>query len=175
MAVGSLLKCPHCGNNFYRQFREKYCSDACRFWHKVSLGSETECWLWLGTKPAFGHGQFVSGGRVVYAHRHSWELRHGAVPVGKCVLHKCDVPACVNPSHLFLGTREDNMADMWAKRRGSNPPRRIGSSHHASKLTEDDVRAIRSSTKTKMQLAEHYGVARRTISHIINRNIWTHV
>lgn len=119
--------CSRCGSVFTLAYNHQaFCSDECRFWAKVAKAGADDCWLWTGTKPAFGHGQFVVNSRVVYAHRFSWELVNGKLPPGDdvCVLHKCDVPACVNPSHLFVGTREENLADMRAKGRGQNPPPR---------------------------------------------------
>lgn len=87
-----------------------------QFWSKVN---RTEgCWLWAGSKRSeMGYGSFVVRGRSFAAHRVSWELTHGPIPPGLKVLHKCDVPACVNPDHLFLGTDKDNHQDKAAKGR----------------------------------------------------------
>lgn len=178
MADVKLKTCSHCGKAFALSHNgQLYCSDGCRFWAKVARAGPDDCWMWTGTKPAFGHGQFRLNGRAVYAHRFSWELIHGELPRGDdvCVLHKCDVPACVNPSHLFVGTRKQNLSDMRNKGRGHNPPLLTGERHHSAKLTEDDVRAIRASSEGQLQLASRYGVARRTINHIINRRIWRHI
>ena len=75
-----------------------------RFWRHVAKGDG--CWLWIGFKNQWGYGRFHRNMSFPYAqaHRLSWELEHGAIPAGLCVLHRCDVPACVNPDHLFLGT-----------------------------------------------------------------------
>lgn len=117
--------CALCGVEFtLRHNCDLYCSDECRFWAKVDKRGPDDCWLWSGATIEFGHGQFSSGKRNVYAHRYSWEMANGPIPDGLYVLHKCDVPACVNPSHLFLGTQTENMADMRRKGRGSKPPRR---------------------------------------------------
>lgn len=119
-------ECLHCGREFaLSHSAQKFCNDACRFWAKVGPRPAGECWLWHSARHRSGHGQFGVGPvDRIYAHRFSWELHNGPVPEGLCVLHRCDVPACVNPDHLWLGTREDNMHDMWAKGRGSKPPRR---------------------------------------------------
>lgn len=95
-----------------------------RFWNNVR---KTEgCWLWLGKPLSNGYGQFAFGGRNRMtggkikrdlAHRMSWRLTYGEISAGLNVLHKCDVPTCVNPVHLFLGTQLDNVKDMTAKGR----------------------------------------------------------
>lgn len=100
-----------------------------RFWEKVN---KTEgCWLWTAntTKDRKGNKRYglIGAGRrgegMLYAHRVSWELHFGEVPEGMLVLHTCDTPPCVNPSHLFLGTQTVNMQDMIAKgRRGKTGP-----------------------------------------------------
>jgi len=84
------------------------------YWAKVDKSSD--CWLWTASLVC-GYGSFRFNGRTHRAHRLSWILQHGAIPSGKHVLHKCDTPACVNPSHLFLGGQLENMRDMVAKGR----------------------------------------------------------
>lgn len=90
-----------------------------RFWAKVVKSAS--CWLWQGKPNDSGYGTLRTGdeGAPEYAHRYSWRLHKGPVPDGYCVLHRCDTPLCVNPEHLFLGTRGSNNADAKAKRRTS--------------------------------------------------------
>ena len=80
-----------------------------KFWSKVQKSDG--CWEWLGAKSR-KYGQSYDGVRSTGAHRFSWILHKGEIPEGKWVLHKCNNPSCVNPDHLYLGTRADNIGDM---------------------------------------------------------------
>lgn len=94
-----------------------------RFWEKVDRRGPDDCWLWTASLSA-GYGQIGLGGKDGgngHAHRVAWELSRGPIPVGLNVLHRCDVPACCNPRHLFLGTLRDNTVDMYAKGRAAGP------------------------------------------------------
>lgn len=89
-----------------------------RLWPRVRK-DESGCWLWTGAKKQGGYGKISAGGDNgwVLTHRVAWELTNGLIPAGLMVCHRCDVPACCNPGHLFLGTARDNMQDMIAKGR----------------------------------------------------------
>lgn len=96
-----------------------------RFEAKVNRSGPGGCWLWTGAPVARGYGRIGfgktgKGGTVMYAHRFSWELHNGPILDGLNVLHHCDNPPCVNPSHLFLGTQGDNVTDMVQKGRHKN-------------------------------------------------------
>lgn len=92
-----------------------------RFEAKVERCPMSGCWLWTDAPNGSGYGRIFTGGRDVMAHRVSYEMHCGSIPDGLQVLHRCDTPACVNPAHLFLGTHDDNMADMKRKGRGRRP------------------------------------------------------
>ena len=110
------------------------------------------------------------------AHRVSYEMFKGPIPSDLCVLHTCDVPSCVNPNHLWLGTRGDNRRDAVAKDRHAKAlPSLRGSKHHSSVLTEDAVRHIKSSADSGVSLAKLYGVTKGLISQIRNGRAWKHV
>ncbi len=101
------------------------------------------CWTWIGANDGRrGYGSIKVNGRNMKAHRVAWELANGTTPGDLSVCHECDNPKCVRPDHLFLGTSQDNARDMIAKGRGRSPGI-FGSEHYASKLSDDDVDAIR--------------------------------
>lgn len=93
-----------------------------RFLAKIRM-PEDGCWEWTASRhPRMGYGRFGDGHRrIVYAHRYMWELARGPIPHGMNVLHRCDNGPCVRPSHLFLGTQRDNIADVIAKGRPLGP------------------------------------------------------
>ena len=134
--------------------------DAERFWSKVNLGDPDHCWEWTGAIISNrGYGKLKVKGKHRLAHRLAWELKVGEIPSGKCVCHKCDNPACVNPSHLFLASHAENMADMVRKGRSR--------SHGRPRLLDDsDKAAIRSDTRIQKQIASDYGISQQAVSAI---------
>ena len=81
-----------------------------RFLARVTMEPNSGCWLWARSW-RHGYGNIKVGGKVLATHRMSWEIFIGPIPPGLHVLHRCDVPCCVRPSHLWLGTPTDNTAD----------------------------------------------------------------
>lgn len=136
---------------------------AVRFWK--GLRPDGDCLVWTGYRAQNGYGRCYMGGRApLYTHRVAWELANGQpIPDGMSVLHRCDNPPCCNPSHLFLGTQPDNLADMYAKGRYKAPP-----VHR--KLTADQEIAVmqqRNRGATLLALAAEYGVHYNTIRRTI--------
>ncbi len=143
-----------------------------RFWAKVHKGSN--CWLWTGSKDSWGYGTFWIEGKTKGTHRVAYELEYGPIVDGLFVCHTCDVPNCVNPEHLFLGTQKDNMIDASNKGR-IKPYTVIGSSNGNSKLTEEQVIAILQDTRKQVRTAEDYNVSESTISKIKKGQRWKHI
>lgn len=130
------------------------------------------CWLWTCATQSHKYGVIRFEGKNIRAHRMSWVLNKGVIPKGQKVLHRCDVPECVNPKHLFLGTQQDNIKDCIDKGRRLTPE---GQSHCNAKLTEEQVIAIRNDSRQQKLIAAEYGVSRFTIGDIQHRRNWKHV
>jgi hypothetical protein len=128
------------------------------------IPTERGCLLWIGYITRSGYGVLAIGKRTEQkgrAHVVSWMLQQGPVPSGLCVLHRCDVRACVNPDHLFLGTRTDNVHDMIQKGRNTS-----GKRSEKRKLTDRQAEEIRQSDLPTREIARHFGLAPKTIRFI---------
>lgn len=157
-----------------------------RFFEKVDKTGT--CWLWTGMKNRKGYGRIgISRGvGMKLAHRISLELHGVRVPDEMCVLHTCDVPSCVNPTHLFLGTRADNNLDMRAKGRANyvawkyvKPEQRARGEDVAKTMTDVKVKELRieyaNGNTSFVKLGKKYGIGRTTVENIIKRRKWAHV
>jgi hypothetical protein len=150
-----------------------------RFWSKVQKEPDSNgCWLWIGAKDVYGYGYLGATRRksAKKAHRLSYEIHYGeGTSKGLCVLHRCDNPPCVNPSHLFLGTRSDNNKDKQAKgrdydKRGENNPR--------AKIKLSDVEKIKrlwKAGKTQDAIAKIYKISQVNVSKIVRGQLWNKV
>lgn len=147
--------------------------DTARFWSKVDRRGDDECWPWRSTIDSKGYGVIEVRRRQWFAHRLSMVVA-GMTPGVLCVLHRCDNPPCVNPSHLFLGTKGDNTRDMVAKGRHARGVRNGG----GVKLDDDRVRAIRDRLAIGdriASIARDFCVSWTAIQFIRDGRTWKHV
>jgi len=145
-----------------------------RFECKFLKKCDSECWPWTASVKENIYGKFYIGQHTMrYAHRVSYELYIGPIPLGLNVLHKCDNTLCVNPRHLFLGTQKDNVQDMIIKKRDRRGICR-GENGQAKLCAEDVQKIINSSLSTKA-LASAFRVSSQCISDIKSGRTWEHV
>jgi hypothetical protein len=137
------------------------------------------CRLYTGNiNKKTGYGSLWYRGRTSQAHIVSFELHKGPVPPGKCVLHTCDVRPCIEPDHLYPGTKKQNTADAYARGRAVN---RRGKEHGMSKLTPELVAQLRRRYKpydpkhNTEAIARELGLSQATIYAAIKGSTWKHV
>lgn len=171
--------------------RKKFCSQRCyhshrtspdvraeNFWRQINKHTLSGCWEYTGKALKSGYGNIgigsIGSDRVqIQAHRYSWILTRGPIPEGICVLHRCDNRLCVNPSHLFLGTKKDNTADAIAKGR-----HHCGERNKKAKLTTEQViemRRLRKQGLTLRELAEQFPVTQTVVQQICAGKKWKHL
>lgn len=145
-----------------------------RFWEKVDRRGPNDCWEWRGATGKGGYGSFWANGGSAKSHRVAYELEVGKIPQGVgyhgfCVCHTCDNRKCVNPTHLFLGTNAENVADRNAKGRTVR-----GEASGKAKLTADEVENIRAlyPGETQKFIADLFGVSRSQIAAIVRNEQW---
>ncbi len=154
--------------------RSNYCSRQCawdsqrqspekRFWKKVARTKAVGCWEWTAWRNAKGYGKFHFRDTSWAAHRASYVMAFGDIPEDIQVLHYCDNPSCVRPSHLFLGNNRDNRADCVSKGR------------NWKRLSVSDVRMIMDSNEGPTHLGRRLGVDRRSILAVRRGETWGHV
>lgn len=132
------------------------------FWEKVKRGAEADCWPWTGFRKKSGHGLTSYKSAPIHASRKAWILTHGPVPSALSVLHRCDNAACCNPSHMYLGTRADNMIDYWQ----NTPPEQRGARGRPSVLDDGQLSTLwqmRKKGATLKECAEVFDVHHSTI------------
>ena len=155
-----------------------------RFWNKVDIRGPDDCWEWTGgrsqtrRKETYGLFRIYKDKGMRSTHRVAWELVYGPIPKGLCVLHSCDNPLCCNSEHLFLGTQQDNVDDMF--RKGRDYHRGVpGEQHPRAKLTNEKVLKIRELYQigfgSQRQLGRLFGVSQATIMNILTRKSWKHI
>ena len=144
-----------------------------RFWSKVLIRGEDDCWEWQNAIQSHGYGSVSIGkkGKTALAHRVAYYLTNGDFPTSLCVLHECDNRRCCNPNHLFLGTIQDNNRDMFEKSRHAH-----GERNGNSKLTIKDVEELRRIHKVKKlsyrKLGKRFGISSTTARGIAKGKYW---
>lgn len=143
----------------------------------------TGCWLWIGTlRGSNSYGVIKSHGKNTPAHRYAYEAFKGKIPEGLIVCHHCDMPSCVNPNHLFIGTQADNEADKVRKGRQSRGERhraalshldRKGENSPRAKLNWELVKEIRKDVRPQRIIANAYNVSQTVISNIKLGKTWS--
>ena len=176
-------RCKGCGNPIFSDTEN--CDQACAntaknarpIWEtffSLTKRAASGCIEWQGAHTDRGYGKIGPRwqGAPSTAHRASFEMQHGPIPDGFCVLHRCDNPSCVNPHHLFLGTFQDNSDDMMMKGRSRQLS---GEDSPVAKLTEGEVQTIRKSNKTQRALAQEFAVSKSLIGRIVRGEVWRKV
>jgi hypothetical protein len=150
-------------------------TDLERFGAKYEPEPNSGCWIWTARIQPNGYGQATlpgGHGSSTGAHRVSWLLHRGLIPVGLCVLHRCDNKPCVNPAHLYIGTLKQNSNDRDERGR-ANTCR--GERHGQSKLTSEDVVAIRrrhAAGEFQRVIADDYGICQSEVSSVVCGRLW---
>lgn len=143
-----------------------------RFMKKVEITDS--CWLWKAALTQDGYGAFWWDGKTLPAHRYAWSFYNGDIPKGMVICHKCDVMSCANPDHLFLGTVQDNHADMVKKRRNAS-----GEKSGKAKLTSTQIIEMRekykNSTHSCTELSKEYGITRENVYYIVHYKTWRNI
>lgn len=143
-----------------------------RFWAKVKIEEQDKCWEWTGVKLPKGYGHLARNGKHLLAHRYSFELTNGPIPLGMQVCHKCDNRKCVNPSHLFLGKPKDNTQDMIRKGRnnfsGLRSGRWLESLRRIPDSTVAKIYELRATGMSGMKIAKIVGAKFQTVYKLLS-------
>lgn len=133
-----------------------------RFWSKVYI-TNNGCWPWVASRDTLGYGLFREGSRLRKAHQVAFRLAYGRETTQQ-VLHRCDTPACVRPSHLFEGTAADNMQDMLRKGRSGRAKLKPAQVVEMKRRRREGEKAT--------ALAREYGIHYSTFKDIMKGRVW---
>jgi hypothetical protein len=143
-----------------------------RFWSKVEVARPDDCWAWTASRNPDGYGRFALNGRMRQAHRVAWFLHYGE-PGQAIVRHRCHNRACVNPTHLEIGTQAENIADMVSAGRQAK-----GCGHGQAKLNDSKAREVKAWLHhgySQRSIARAYGVSVSAINQINTGKTWKHL
>lgn len=148
-----------------------------RFDNGYKINEKTGCWEWIKTMHSKnGYGSIgVGTSNSEKAHKISYILHKGEIPIGLCVCHTCDNPKCVNPNHLWLGTPKDNSDDKFKKNRFVSCK---GESNGGCKITEEIAKKIKEMLligKTSMEISRFFNINYKTVFHIKHGHTWKHI
>lgn len=168
--------CNHCGQVFQpTNGGMRFCRPECALWGRTR--KTKSCWLYEGGRIPTGYGKIKVDGRQLYAHRFAWMLTCGEIPSGLFVCHVCDVPNCVRPEHLFLGTNQENQ---WDDRDKGRQPLQ-GEAHGNAKVTERLVKYLRTVFVPwdpifgRAALARRFGLNPTYVSRLVHGQRWRHL
>jgi len=193
--ISHVKTCPMCGKDFRKDRRlsskqwisTQFCSLRCRDvghsinqrirsgpieekFHNNYVIDDNGCWLWTGSIEGYGYGTFYHENKLHRAHVFSLELDGRPVPKGMHGCHHCDVPSCVNPKHLYVGTPQQNVDDAVSRNRHCH-----GERMPLSKLTDEKVAEMRLMQGSHAEIARRFGVSRITAARAIKGQTWKHV
>lgn len=149
-----------------------------RFWSRIKVSGDDDCWEWTRGTTSDGYGIFHFGNSSIRTHRFSYQLKNGAIREHDCVCHSCDNPKCVNPSHLWIGTRAENNADKEAKGRGVHPDQKTGENNSNAILSISSVISIKVMAKNGLpqaRIAKYFDVSNALVCMIINGERWNDI
>lgn len=145
-----------------------------RFESQIDKKNNNECWLWIGEIADHGGGILRIGGQILSAYRLSYEIYTGEITNDLCVCHSCDIRACVNPNHLWLGTHAENMADA-AKKNRMHPGEQSAQSKLKNEQVIEIINLYKTGSYSQQQLGKMFGVEHTQIHQIITGKSWKHL
>lgn len=156
------------------------CKSKClkeRILEKCVIDNLSGCLTWSGWSLG-GYGRIRHDGKRVYTHRAMYEIQNGLIPKGMCACHKCDNPLCVNPDHIFLGTRAENNADKVSKSRQAKgmihgQRTKIKRKHKFGLEIATQVRAAYTNIKNQKLVAKAFGMSQTNVHKILTNKIWS--
>jgi len=187
------LQCLSCGQSFVPKYWRKtrpqiYCSQSCSAIYREksrelpiksrliggSKNGPNGCWLWTGARSSNGYGVITIHNKTKSVHVEAYKAFKGKIPKGLCVLHTCDIRPCINPQHLWIGTKGDNNRDA-AKKGRSFGFLTNGEANSLAKFTNTQAKQIKNMAndgENQRSIARKMGVSEMTISRIVRNQTY---